>query len=161
MVEGRSELMVLSGSRLRRHFAGVVRDPVGLEQAFRYLKLMYKIIDERAGQEYYPLLLAAFQALDDAEYDNKIVDIWLQMQVLRMHGSSPNLDINSGNEFEFDYDKQQFFVRPAGGFTQNDIKLLRLCQSSTKPPKLEQKTGSEDRLASFMRTLIQMNVTEL
>lgn len=161
LVEGRSELMTLTGSRLRRHFGGVVSDSQRLEQVFRYLKLLHNIIDERAGQEYYPVLLAAFEAIDNNSYDPHIIDIWLQMRVLQLHGSSPNLRASSGEIFEFDYDKQQFVPAETGIFSQNDIKLLRLCQKTSKPPKIEQKTGSEESLAKFMRNLIQINLSDL
>lgn len=161
-VEGRSSLMTLTAARLHQHFGNVTSDVRHMQQVFSHIKTVNTVIDDDAGQEYYPLLVSAMAALNDSAYDRRIVDIWFNLQILQLGGSAPNLNV-SGDEdnFEFNYDAQQFMASPGGLFTRNDLKVLRLCLSGARPPRLSSALGSEDRLQLLLQALLKSNATEL
>ncbi len=162
-IDGKSNLKTLTGARLSVHFDKLAREMHRMNQAFVYIKAINSIIEDGTGQEYYQPLLGAFKALNDSSYDPRIVDIWFNLQILRLSGSAPNLRLTDkdGEQFEFDYDSQQFIPRDNGAFTRNDLKLLRLCITLPKPPKIENQLGSEDRLQILTQTLLKSGVTEV
>lgn len=162
-VEGKTELRTLTGARLLQHFDKLTGDMQRMQQAFGFIKIVNDISDEAAGQEYYPVLLGGLQALNDSSYDPKVVEIWFNLNLMKLSGSEPNLNSVSGEEesYSFDYDRQQFAASKSGSFTKNDLKLLRLCATQPKPPRLQKELGSEDRLQALVRTLLKTNLTEV
>lgn len=162
-IDGKTNLKTLTGARLSVHFNALVGDMRRMNQAFGYIKSIHKITEDGTGQEYYQPLLTAFMGLNDSLYDPRIIDIWFSLHVLRLSGSSPNLEVESGSalRFDFDFDTQQFIGREGGAFTQNDVKILRVCMQQSKPPKIQNQLGSEDRLQTLLRTLLKTNVTEV
>ena len=162
-IEGKTDLKTLTGARLIVHFGNLTADIRRMQQAFGCIKIINDIADEAAGQEYYPVLLLALKTLNDGAYDPRIIDIWFNLRLMKLSGSEPNLNLASeaSVSFGFDYDRQQFAENPNGGFTKNDLKLLRVCLSQSKPPKLQYELGSEDRLQALIRTLLKSNLTEI
>lgn len=165
-IDGKSNLKALTGARLRTHFDAIMRDMRRMQLAFDCIKAVNGIIEENTGQEYYDPLLAALAAFNDHQQDYRVVDIWFSMHVLAWSGSAPNLNLDAAatedaDRFNFDYDHQQFVSNAGGQYTRNDLKLLRVCASQNKPPKLSKPTGSEDRLEALVKLLLKNNVTEV
>lgn len=164
-VSGRSSLMALTSARLCRHFGNLIQDIRLMQRAFSYLKTINTIVDEATGQDYYDTLLVSLATLNSGEHDARMVDIWFGMQVMKISGSAPNLNLeaagNSADSFEFDYDQQQFRAKSGGLFGIDDLKVLRLCLSQSKPPKLQTPLESADRLQVLAQTLLKSNATEL
>ncbi len=160
-IDTRSNLKTLTGARLRVHFSDLARDMRRMNQAFSFIKTVNGITEEGTGQELYLTLLEGFAALNDPSRDAHVIEIWFNLQILYKSGSVPNLAAGAADSYEFDYESQSFIARDKGAFTKNDLKLLRLCVSQTRPPKLSNELGSEDRLQSLTRSLLKMNVTEV
>lgn len=162
-VEGKSSLMTLTSARLAVHFSHIVNDVQRMQQAFSYLKTINSIIDNNSGQEYYDILKTALAGLNDSSHDLHIIDTWFNLQLLKVSGCSPNLllESNQADNFEFDYDLQQFSANKKGAFKVNDLKVIRLCLSGSKPPKLNQALGSEGRLQSWSKDLLKTNIVEV
>ncbi|MGI9027641.1 MAG: DNA repair protein RecO [Candidatus Saccharimonadales bacterium] len=163
-IEGRSKLMTLTSARLRVHFGELVKNMRRMQLAFAHIKIINSIVDEAAGQEYYPFLLESLRSLNDPTYDARIVDMWFSLQVLQISGTAPNLRLEAASDatnFEFDHDHQRFQPADTGLFTQNDLKVLRLCMAQQRPPRLQNQLGSEDRLQQLTQTLVKTNLTEL
>lgn len=162
-IEGRSNIKPLTGARLRVYFKEIVKDMRRMQQAFDAIKVINKITEEGTGQEYYAFLLGCLRTLNNLEHDPRIVDIWFGLHILRLSGSAPNLRIEEAAEamnFEFDYDHQRFQPSAGGIFTQNDLKLFRLCITQPKPPTIKNQLGSEDRLQALVKSLVKTNVSE-
>lgn len=163
-VQGKSTLMTLTSARLKTHFSQLITDVFRMQQAFSHIKTINSIADDEAGQEYYDTLLLSLAALNNSGYDRRLVDIWFNLQILHLSGSSPNLHLegeSNDQNFEFNYDKQQFFPSDRGLFSKNDLKVMRVCLAQEKPPRLQHELGSEDRLQTLTQTLLRTNVTEL
>jgi DNA repair protein RecO (recombination protein O) len=164
-IDGKSNLKALTGARLKKHFGKITQDMTRMQLSFEYLRAINGITEDKTGQEFFGPLAAALEELDKPSQDHRIVDIWFSLKVLSISGSEPNLrvdtDVENNDKFHFDYDLQQFIGSSSGQYTQNDLKLLRLCSVQQKPPRLEKPTGSEDRLQALLKTLLRANVTEV
>jgi DNA repair protein RecO (recombination protein O) len=163
-IEGKSSIMVLTSARLSQHFGQLVKDMPRMQRAFAHIKVINSIADDASGQEYYDTLLTSLASLNDPAHEQRIVDIWFNLRVLRIYGSAPDLQLeasDSTNAFEFDYDRQQFRPSANGLFTRNDLKLLRLCTAQSKPPKIQNPLTSEDRLQALTQALVKSNAIEL
>ena len=157
VVNGRGSMGTLVSARLLRHHGNIVKDLDRTNLAYSFLKTIYKMLEDETGQEYYDVLAVGLAALGDNEFDYHLVTLWFAMHVLRLSGRLPNLSAEDGESFDFDYDKQQFQTVEGGNFDQNDLKVLRLCASSSRPPKLQKELGSEERLSLFAANLLQDN----
>lgn len=163
-IDGKSNLKTLTGARLKVHFGSLVKDMARMNRAFSYIKTVNGVAEEHTGQDYYPILLSGISCLSEASRDPRIVDIWFNLQCLKLAGSEPNLNLEEAGKasnFEFNYDLQQFEASAAGVFTKNDLKLLRLAMVQQKPPKLQKELGSEDRLEALVQSLLRSNLTEV
>lgn len=163
-IEGRSNIMALTSARLRQHFGNLSKDIGRMQRAFAHIKVIYSIADEGTGQDYYETLLMSLVSLNNGSFDVRLVDAWFNMRILHISGSAPSLGLEASDnaeKFEFDYERQQFKPHPGGLFGKNDLKVLRLCVSQPKPPKLQSPLGSEDRLQQLTQTILRSNATEL
>lgn len=157
VVSGRGSMGTLVSTRLIQHHGEIVKDLDKTSLAYSFLKTTQKLLEDETGQEYYEVLAISLAGLGDSDYDHRIVAVWFVMQILRLSGRLPNLNTENGESFDFDYDKQQFQPVDNGGFNQNDLKILRLCAISSKPPKLQNETGSEMKLSQFISDLLHTN----
>jgi DNA repair protein RecO (recombination protein O) len=163
-IEGKSEIKTLTSARLIVHFANLSADLRRMQQAFEFIKIVNSVTEGLTGQEYYHTLLGGLKALNDETYDPDVVDIWFNLNILKISGSAPNLIIDKVTDavhFEFDHDHQQFKEHDGGTFSKNDLKLLRLSISHPSPPRLSEPLGSEERLRGLTRTLLKFHVTEV
>jgi DNA repair protein RecO (recombination protein O) len=158
----RSNIYTLTSARLKNHYGSIVQDIRRMQHVFLLLKTVYDIADEGAGQEYFPVLVQVLRSFDEGKADPRLIDIWFNLQALKLSGSEPNLSVDSSEDrFEFDYESQSFQPHPEGSVKPNDLKLLRLCLTGNKPPIVQNSLGSEDRLQTLTRTLLKLNVTEV
>ncbi len=155
VVNGRGSMGTLVSSRLLRHHSGIVKDLDSTNLAYFFLQTLYKMLEDETGQEYYDVLAVGLASLGDPDYDDIIVSVWFTLHVLRLSGRLPNLRTAGGESFDYDYDKQQFQAVEDGNFNQNDLKALRLCAIASKPPKLQNKLDSADKLNRLTIALLQ------
>lgn len=151
---GRGSMGTLVSSRLLHYHEAIVKDLERTRLAYSFLQTMYKMLEDTTGQEYYDVLAVGLLALGDTEFNPRVVSLWFALHVLRLSGRSPNLLAEEGESFDFDYDKQVFNAAESGRFDRNDIKLLRLCSKAARPPKLQQKSISEEKLDAFAASLL-------
>ncbi len=164
LIQGKGSLTTLTSARLKVHFANLVTDVKRMQRAFAYLKAIGQVADEEAGQEYYELLLVALTSLNDLSNDIRMIDLWFNLQLLTISGSAPSLLLevaDDASQFEFEFDSQCFVQRNNGPFGRNDLKVLRLCATQPRPPRLQTALGSEDRLVTLVQAITKMNLTEL
>lgn len=138
-VVGRSELHTLVSSRLVTHFGNIVKDLDRTMFGYEMLKILNRVLEDEGGEEYYELLVSHLQVLDDLSSPKDLPETSFLLHLMRLLGHLPNLTHdardgqlpNEGN-FQFSIDDMAFFASPAGPFTQNHIKLMRLI--SHNPP---------------------------
>lgn len=165
-VEGKSDLKTLTGSRLVKHFEVLATDMDRMQRAFAAIKIVYKLAEDGGGQEYFDLLAAFFEALNDRDYDPQIAELWLNVRLLSLTGTNPRTDTNVPEDqkaplFNFNHDTQEFTHHPDGQYSLNDIKLIKLLARAEKPIKLQNPTGTEPQLVRLTQLLLKTNLTEV
>ncbi len=149
VLPGRSELGTLISTRLQHHYGEIVKDIKRTMLGYEFLKRMQKLTEDAAGSEYFNLLKAAFEGLNDLDLSIDLVELWFSVQLLKVTGHAPNLKTDEkGNRLEvdkkyiFDFDAMGFKHDEQGPFTSNHIKLLRLSYGTESPEVLKQVTDA-------------------
>ncbi len=144
-LRGRKEIGTLVSSRLITHYEDIVKDINRTMLGYDLLKRINRTTEDAAGEEYYNLLIATLEGLNDQGLAGELVELWFTMQLLKISGHSPRLQNDtSGNELEadnnylFSYEDMAFRPTTAGPFTANHIKLIRLAIGLNEPLPLKQ-----------------------
>jgi DNA repair protein RecO (recombination protein O) len=141
-IPGRGEVSTLVSSRMQKSFQDIAKDIDKTMLGYEFLKIISKLTQDEAGQEYFEILEEALEALRDSKVNYKIVGSWFYMKLLDVTGHRPRLDKDlSGNPFnaeglyEFSFEGMGFVGTQAsenskGAYQPNHIKLLKLILAS-------------------------------
>lgn len=167
IVSGKGALDTLTSSRLEHHYGKIVTDINRTMQAYDMLKVVYKLTEDRAGQEYYPILAASFAALDDFAIDSSVTQTWFNLHVLQEFGSAPNLQTDSVGErltesstYRFDHEYQCFVSDDTGVYSVDHIKVLRICAVTSRPPFIQTDAKVIEVTSRLTSSLLSFNVAE-
>jgi DNA repair protein RecO len=132
-IAGRSEINTLRSSRLITHYGSIVKDLDRTNAGYSIIKKIDKATEDSPEPDYFYLLQEAFDALNDPKIDLGLVNLWFDMQLLRLGGHSPNLrtdqngdKLDPGKKYNFDFDSMRLNQDEQGAFGADHIKLLRL-----------------------------------
>jgi DNA repair protein RecO len=160
-MHGRGEIGTLISARLIKYYDQIVRDIDRVQRGYELIKMLNKATEDQPEAEYFELLQQAFTALNDHAIDVQLIRLWFSAQLLRQAGHRPNLQttaagdkLQSGQAYNFDFDDVSFAPHPAGHFTSDDIKFLRLIFSGNQPYILA-KVQHGDELVSASLPLVQ------
>jgi len=149
-IHGRGELATLTTARLTINYSNIVQDINRTMLGYELIKLLNKVTEDAAGEEYFNLLTDAFDALDQAKINIDLINLWFRTQLLRIAGHTPNLRTDAaGNKlaqegsYLFSYDDMAFLQKPQSPYSAGHIKFLRLVFSGNAPRTLQQVTGVE------------------
>lgn len=152
-MKGRGELGTLISTRLSRHYGTIVQDINRVQTGYELIKMLHRATEDQPEAEYFELLQQAFAALDNPEIDLDLINLWFQAQLLRFSGHEPNLlsekagtKLQSGHDYNFDFDSMSFEGSPHGNFTPDHIKTIRLLFSGNPPHVLAQVQGTAKML---------------
>jgi DNA repair protein RecO (recombination protein O) len=130
---GRSEINTLRSSQLISHYGSIVKNLDRTNSGYELIKKLDKATEAAPEDSYFYLLQAAFQALDNPDIDLGLINLWFNMQLLRLAGHSPNLRTDDGGrklspdkKYSFDLQNMRFAQDEQGPFTADHIKFLRL-----------------------------------
>jgi DNA repair protein RecO (recombination protein O) len=162
---GKGDLGTLISSRLDRHYGDIVRDITRVQLGYELIKQLNRATEDEPEPDYFNLLNAGFEALNNPVIDPELIKIWFQAQLLKLSGRTPNLhtDIGGGpldatRKYNFDFDNMAFVDHPAGRFLADHIKVLRLLLGDHRPVALGQVQGLDDilpQLRSLLQTIAQ------
>lgn len=159
-VKGKSGAYTLTGARLTHHFDGLSRDVAVMNQSFDMVKTVAKLSEDEEGVEFYEILSAGLEALNDPNYDLALVQAWFNVRILDMSGRLGSfIDAQRGDLYRFDHDKQCFVVSDQGDFTSNDVKALMLCQKGRKPIKIS--SFDAQKVARLSELLLKNSLFEV
>jgi DNA repair protein RecO (recombination protein O) len=155
-IKGRSELHTLVSTRLDKHFGNIVTDIDRTMLGYEMLKILNRVLEDEGGPEYYDLLVNSLMILDTLTTPKDLAEASFLLHLMRLLGHLPNFthdvkgaDLEREGQFQFSIDDMAFFVSPAGQFTQNHIKLLRLLSHNS--PEMLLKVGDlKDYLADLI-----------
>lgn len=151
VLPGRGELGTLVSSRLRIHYGNIVKDIERTMLGYEILKRIHKITEDAAGPEYFAMLQHALEGLDDLGLMRELVDLWVNMQLLKETGHMLDLrqdaageQLSADSTYTFDFDAMAFRAQKKAPFKANHIKLLRLCYGTESPEVLKQVKDAAD-----------------
>ncbi|HVV25864.1 MAG TPA: DNA repair protein RecO [Candidatus Saccharimonadales bacterium] len=164
-IEGRGEIGTLVSTRLIRHYGGIIRDIDRVQLGYELIKQLNRATEDQPEPAYYALLEQTFGLLDDPAQEARLIRLLFEARLLRLAGHAPNLTTDStgqklaaGQSYNFDFDAMAFTPRPAGKFTADHIKALRLFfsdHSLREVAKVQGITDLLDVLAPLVRTMLQ------
>lgn len=165
VLPGKNEINTLMSARLERHYGNIVKKIDRTNSAYELLRLSDKATHEHPEADYFHLLDAGLEALDQTTVDARITEIWFKAHLLKLTGHTPNLHrdalgrkLSEVTAYTFDFDKMLFTASTKGAFTANDIKFLRLAFASVKP-RVISRVELADKLALRNEPLID-NILE-
>lgn len=153
LMVGRSDLATLTSARLQRQFSHITGDIDRTMYGYEVIKCLATITEDDAGKEYFDLLSATLEALDDTALPLAITSTWFDLHVLNLMGHQPNLHTDVQNkplqqdeQYLFSYDDMSFVASPAGTYGAPLIKLLRLAIAVDNPCLLANVSGVTELL---------------
>jgi DNA repair protein RecO (recombination protein O) len=130
---GRGEIKTLISSRLYKHYGQIVKDLDRTNTGYTLIKKIDKATEEGPEAAYFYLLQESFDALDDSKINLGLINMWLNMQLLRLGGHTPNLHtdtqgqkLSPDKKYSLDLEDMHFAEDGQGIFTAAHIKFLRL-----------------------------------
>ncbi len=170
-IVGRSELGTLISSRLVRHYGTIVKDINRTMLGYDLIKKLNKATEDEPEPDYFQLLQQGFEALDDANIELPLIQLWFAMQLLRIGGHTPNLQTDTAGDklavdltYNFSFDDMAFTpvgTADDGRFNANQIKFLRLGFAGHQPKALVHIQDSAEQtksVLSLVQTMLQTHI---
>jgi DNA repair protein RecO len=158
---GRGEINTLVSTRMVKHFGNIVKDLDRTNTGYELIKRLDKATEAAAEAAYFHLLEQAFLALDEPEISLDLIQLWFNMQLLRLAGHTPNLHTETSGQklvqskkYEIDFGTMSFSPEGQGSFEAEHIKFLRLGFSPNVPHALGRINGA-NRLVKFVQPVVQ------
>lgn len=147
-IKGRGAVGTLVSTRLVKHYDRIVTNLDRTMLGYELIKKLNKATEDEPEEEYFDLMRAAFEALNDPDLDATLIALWFSMQLLRLGGYTPNLQtdtegarLDAAGTYIFSFDNSAFTPRSDGQFTAKHIKFLRLGFEGHPPRALAQIQG--------------------
>jgi DNA repair protein RecO (recombination protein O) len=151
---GKSDIKTLISSRMSVNYGNIVKDIQRTMTGYDLIKQLNRYVEDEAGQEYFDLLAAVLEGLNDADVPLPYVETWFALRLLQIAGHSLNLNtdtegspLSAVESYLFDFDSNGFQIQAGGLYNVNHLKLLRLIQSLRSPVLLKQVQDAEEYIA--------------
>ena len=129
---GKSNLATLTGAKMVKFYANILKDFERLELGADFLKKINQVSENIETSEHFEILNQSLAALDDG-LDTKIVNTWFLFNLARVMGEQVNLytDINGnkldvGSRYVWDVNEKGLRLFNNGEIDANAIKIMRL-----------------------------------
>ena len=166
-IVGRGRVGTLISSRLQAHYGKIVKDLERTQAGFGAIMLINKATEDQPEAAYFHLLEQAFKALEDFDIDTELAKLWVNMQVLKLAGHTPNLHtdasgkkLSADRSYSFEAEEMRFRYSPdkQGEFKPSHIQFLRIGFGNNSPKALQRIEGI-DKLTEdsqpLVRTMLQ------
>lgn len=157
-IVGKGDLGTLISSRLDKNYGSIVKDLDKTMYMYEALKLFDKITEDTAENEYFILLHKVLSGFNDPRINIITNKVWLNMQLLKITGHSPNIltdrlgkRLEASEKYNISTDDMVFVGQPTGLYTADHIKLLRIAIDSTYPHQLARIQCTEELLQEVVQ----------
>ncbi|MGZ6004816.1 MAG: DNA repair protein RecO [Candidatus Saccharimonadales bacterium] len=166
-IQGKSDIYTLTSTRLEKHFGNIVSDIDRTMYAYEVLKALNRATEDNADGDYFDILAACLEALNDVAIDQPLIQFWFSLQLLELAGQTPNLQTDSTGQklvaeaaYNFNTDSMVFIKHQQGIYNQQHIKLMRLGIGINSPKALIKINGLDAILPVCLQlTKIMSNQT--
>jgi DNA repair protein RecO (recombination protein O) len=145
-------MATLTGAKMKRFFSQILTDYDRLQFGYDVLKIINKSVEAVAEQEFYNLLLATLQALDDLKTPLSLCKVWFYLHLANILGAGLNTatDVNGmklveDSNYDFDAYGQVFIFSEGGRYSTEHIKFLRVLAQNQ--PEVVSKIKGAGKLA--------------
>jgi len=166
-IVGKGDLGTLISSRLQKNFGNIVKNIDRTMFAYDVLKLVNRITEDSPEPEYFVMLSNALEAINDQDNSIDIIRLWMNMQLLKLGGHSPNLitdsegnKLDANQKYAFGFEEMAFSMQPNGPFQANHIKMLRLAITASSASKLTNVQDADKvviSLGQLSRSMLQQH----
>jgi DNA repair protein RecO len=132
-IPGRRDISTVVSTRLIKHYGQIVKDLDRTNLSYALIMRLNKATEDVTEAGYFYLLQEAFEALNDSSINLELINLWFNMQLLRLAGHTPNLRTDASGQkltadqtYTFDFENMRFAGDKDGKFTAGHIKFLRL-----------------------------------
>lgn len=132
-IKGRGDIGTLVSTRLISHYDYIVKHLDRTELAYAFLKIVDKIVEDDAGQEYFVVLHESLVALSNQRIVPVLAELSFMMRLLQLLGHVPDfasdsrgVKLDPDSRYEFDFESVAFTPKPDGPFDRNHLKVLKL-----------------------------------
>jgi DNA repair protein RecO len=141
-IPGKGDIGTLVSTRLQKNFGNIVKHIDRTMLGYELIKRFNKATEDAAESEYFDLLAATLEALNNPDAHTDLVETWFNAQLVKLAGNSPNLKtdsegmkLDSESNYAFDPDAMIFVKTQQGSYGASVIKLMRLffCLESSEP----------------------------
>ena len=151
VVEGKSELGILTSSKLIHFFRHIMDDYDRMQFAYTAIKLVSKSSEMVEGPEWYDVLAETFGGLDSKSVPFELVQTWFYLRYSAILGYELSLwhdengkDLSPELTYRYDVTERGLKTVTNGELTADHIKLLRLI--ATRPLKVLSKIGGVEAI---------------
>lgn len=153
--QGKSEIKVLTGAKMVKHFSGLMKDLDLLNFGASVLKVINKLAENSDNPEYFKILDQTFKALD-SRVDYDVVKAWFKLNIMKANGEEMNLYRNDNGEklkadgrYVWDEYDAVFKEKNNGEYGANEIKMLRIMSVSDLDTVARIKASDEVKMRVF------------
>lgn len=133
---GKSEIGVLTGAKMVKHYSGLMQSFDKIELAGFLLKRINLLAEQTDSEEYFDILRQSLEGLNEG-MDSSLVEAWFLLNTVRASGEEINFHrdkngekLRAGVNYAWDVYETAFFETPKGEFGTDEIKVLRLMITS-------------------------------
>jgi DNA repair protein RecO (recombination protein O) len=162
-IPGRKEISTVVSTRLIKHYGHIVKDLDRTNTGYELIKKLDKATEHSPEPDYFYLMQEAFESLNDFKINLDLVNLWFNMQLLRLGGHTPNLRTDTaGNKltpdqaYNFDFERMRFLPDAQGAFKAGHIKFLRLGFSPNTVRALSRVSQSTHMASSLQPVVLSM-----
>lgn len=164
-IDGKSDLKTIISTRLKTHYKNIVSNVDRTMVGYDFMKLIDSFTQHSDEPEYFNLLAAGLESLDDTKLPFELTEVWFYTKLLQQSGSAINLEkpldkpkFADDELYEFSYDDMSFFTNKTGQFGPNYIKFLRLVLRSQNPKQLVTVKGYQE-LSENLKAIIKQSAS--
>ena len=133
---GRSEFGVVTGAKMVRYYAEIVKDLVRMEVGAMILKRVSVAAENTESEEYFKLVDEGLKGLNEG-LEVEMVEAWFLLRLARVVGEEVNSyrdvsgeKLKSDGKYRWDKTEMAFSPDERGEYGANEIKMLRLMMAN-------------------------------
>lgn len=159
LLEGRRGMGTIVSARCERVFGDILTDYDRLSAGYRAIKLIDKVTEDSAEEDYFTLLTTVFASLHSGALARGVTMAWFHLQFLNKLGYLPSLThltsgqrLEAASRYDFIIENGEFVASQSGVFGESEIKAWRIL-SQTHLMKIPPITGLEAAVEASGPTL--------
>jgi DNA repair protein RecO (recombination protein O) len=159
-IPGKRDIGTLVSSRIDKHFGEIVKDVERTMFGYEILKTVNRITEDMPEAEYFDLLAASLEGLNNPELRLDYLDFWLKLRLLQLGGNELNLaqdtdgvDLQENSNYLFNIEKMALTPHSQGDLSARHIKLLKLTRQLNSPLHLLKVDGAGPAINDLARLM--------